>query len=56
MTFQELKKDLDPAFKRMTKADFVNYCTGNDGRARVGGPTGKGRMTAKRALALLGVS
>jgi hypothetical protein len=55
MSFSELRKDLDPAFKRATKAEFVAFCQGSDGRTRVGGPKGKGRLTATRALALLGL-
>jgi hypothetical protein len=52
-----LKTQLDPGFKRgWTKAVFIDYCQTVDGRTRVGGPVGKGRITAKRALALLGVS
>ncbi len=54
MTYQELQKDLDPTFRRVSKRDFVSYCTSVDGRVRVGGPTGKGRLTAKKALQLLG--
>jgi hypothetical protein len=57
MTYQDLKTQLDPGFKRgWTKAVFIDYCQTVDGRTRVGGPVGKGRITAKRALALLGVS
>ncbi len=53
MTYQELMKDLDPTFKRVSKKDFIEYCLDVDGRVRVGGPKGKGRLTAKKALALL---
>lgn len=53
MTYGELKKDLDPLFKGWTKRDFIAFCDGADGRVRVGGPKGKGRLTAKKALALL---
>jgi hypothetical protein len=56
MTFTELRKDLQPQYKQMTKAEFVNFCTASDGRVRVGLSKGKGRLTAKQALALLGVS
>lgn len=55
MTFAELKKDLDAEFRRMTKQDFIFIVSRQDGRLRVGGPKGKGRITAKKALALLGV-
>lgn len=55
MTHQELKKDLDLRYQRMSKADFINLCTGMEPRERVGGPKGKGRLTAKQALTLLGV-
>jgi hypothetical protein len=55
MTYTELKQELDPEFGRDTKADFILFCQLVDGRVRVGGPKGKGRITAKRALALLGV-
>ena len=59
MTFTELKKDLDPEFRRWTKAEFVEFLADEseygDPKVRVGGPTGKGRITVKRALALLGV-
>jgi hypothetical protein len=37
----------------MTKRDFVLTCQAVDGKTRVGGTVGKGRITAKRALALL---
>lgn len=53
MTYQELLKDLDPEFKRVSKKSFIEFCMYSDGRTRVGGPKGKGRITAKRALALL---
>jgi hypothetical protein len=53
MTYGELSKDLDPIFKRYSKKDFIAFCDGADGRTRVGGPKGKGRLTAKKALALL---
>lgn len=55
MTYTELKKDLLPDFRSYTKRDFIGFCQGVDGRVRVGGTKGKGRLTAKRALALLGV-
>ena len=53
MTYKELSKDLDPTFKGWTKRDFIDFVTNVDGRVRVGGPTGKGRLTAKKAAALL---
>jgi hypothetical protein len=56
MTYTELKKDLDPEFKGMTKQDFINLCQVIEPRSRVGGPKGKGRLTAKRALAFLGAN
>jgi len=55
MTYGELQKDLNPEFKRGTKRQFIAWCKEADGRTRVGGPKGKGRLTAKKALALLGV-
>lgn len=55
MTFTELKKDLLPEWKNSTKRDFILFCQAVDGRTRVGGPKGPGRITAKRALALLEV-
>jgi hypothetical protein len=58
MTFAELRKGdtLDPEFRAFsTKRDLVNCLMGLDGRTRVGGPKGKGRLTAKKTLALLGV-
>ena len=53
MTYGELLKDLDAGFKRVSKKDFIAFCDAVDGRTRVGGPKGKGRLTAKKALALL---
>ena len=53
-TFKELKKDLDPVFRAWSKADFIDFCSYAEPRTRVGGPKGKGRITAKRALSLLG--
>lgn len=53
MTYSELKKDLDAGFKQWTKKDFIEFCMYADGRTRVGGPKGKGRLTSKKALALL---
>lgn len=53
MSFTELKKVLDPEFKSYKKAEFVAFISNVDGRTRVGGSKGKGRITAKRALALL---
>ena len=53
MTYGELLKDLDPEWKRVSKREFVAFCSEVDGRVRVGGPKGRGRITAKRALALL---
>jgi hypothetical protein len=54
MTFKELKKDLDLYFaKGWSKQDFIWFCNDVDGRTRVGGPKGKGRLTARKALALL---
>lgn len=55
MTYSELKKVLAPAYKKMTKADFIAFCQDVDGRVKVGTETGPGRLTAKRALILLGV-
>ena len=55
MTYTELKKDLDPAFRGLTKSSFIDICLTVEPRTRVGGPKGKGRLTAKRALAFLGV-
>jgi hypothetical protein len=55
MNFTELKKVLAPDYKKMTKADFIAWCQGVDGRVKVGTASGKGRLTAKRALILLGV-
>lgn len=55
MTYAELRKALDPEFRFSTKTAFVEWAKGVDGRTRVGGPKGKGRLTAKKALALLGV-
>jgi hypothetical protein len=53
MTFDALRPTLDPQYRRMTKTEFVRFCQAVDGRIKVGGTTGKGRLTAKRALALL---
>lgn len=53
MTYKELSKDLDPEFRRWTKRDFIDFVMNVDGRTRVGGPKGKGRLTAKKAAALL---
>lgn len=53
MTYGELSKDLDPEFHRDSKRTFIAFCQAVDGRTRVGGPKGKGRLTAKKALALL---
>jgi hypothetical protein len=55
MNYTELKKVLDPEFKGITKGDFIAICQLGDQRERVGGPKGKGRVTKKRALQLLGV-
>lgn len=55
MTYFDLKKDLLPELRRLSKTEFVRYCQSVDGRVRVGGTTGKGRLTAKRALGFLGV-
>lgn len=55
MTYGDLKKVLDPQFKGVTKRDFIAFCLNGDQRVRVGGPKGKGRITKKRALSLLGV-
>lgn len=55
VTYQELRKILDPEWKVSTKFLFVEMAQKVDGRTRVGGPKGKGRLTAKKALALLGV-
>ena len=54
MKWTDLKAQLDSSFRRMTKREFINFCQSVDGRTRVGGTTGKGRITAKRALAFLG--
>ena len=55
-TFKDLKKVLDPGFQRgWSKGDFIQFCLYADGRVRVGGPKGKGRLTAKKALELLEV-
>lgn len=53
MTFKSLKPALDKDIKSMSKGEFISFCLNVDGRTRVGGPVGKGRITAKRALALL---
>lgn len=53
MTITELRKDLDPRFQKWLKKDLVAYLSAADPRERVGGPKGKGRLTAKKALALL---
>jgi len=54
MKFYDLKRVLDRDFAKMTKAEFVAFCeSAPDPKVRVGGPSGKGRLTAKRALALL---
>ena len=53
MNFRQLKMVLDPEFNGLTKAEFIETVSQLDGRIRVGGPKGKGRLTAKRALALL---
>lgn len=55
MTFKELKPELDKDVSKLSKREFVGFCLTVDGRTRVGGPKGKGRITAKRALALLNV-
>ncbi len=55
MNFIELKKVLDPEYQRTTKSEFIFLCQEGDQRERVGGPKGKGRVTKKRALQLLGV-
>lgn len=55
VTFREMKPMLDPDFRKLTKVDFVFVARAIDPKSRVGGPKGKGRLTAKRALALLGV-
>lgn len=55
VTYAELRKVLDAEWRFRTKADFVAVVRTVDGRTRVGGPKGKGRLTAKKALALLGV-
>lgn len=55
MTFTQLKADLRPELRRMSKAQFVDFILGADGRVRVGESRGKDRITAKRARALLGV-
>ena len=57
MNYADLRQDLLPEFRKhfTTKREFVAFCLSVDGRTRVGGPKGKGRITAKRALALLGV-
>lgn len=55
MTYTELKKSLDTEWKGLTKADFITMLQTVEPRTRVGGPKGPGRITAKRALALLGI-
>ncbi len=56
MNYTALKSQLDPEFRALTKAEFVRFCeSASDPKERVGGPKGKGRITAKRALILLGV-
>lgn len=55
MNFTELKKTLAPQYKKMTKAEFIAFCQTADGRVKVGTQVGPGRLTAKRALILLGV-
>lgn len=54
MTFYQLKQQLDPPFRVKTKAELVALLSKCEPRNRVGGPVGKGRITAKRALAALG--
>lgn len=56
MTYTDLKKVMDPSIRsaRFNKAEFIEFAGFCDGRVRIGGPKGKGRITAKRALALLG--
>ncbi len=58
MTFADLKKDLDQPYQKMSKRDFIQLMRDisyyGDPKTRVGGPKGKGRITVKRALALLG--
>ena len=57
MTYTALKKVLDPEYRYLTKAEFVALMRDpdTDQKSRVGGPKGKGRITAKRALSLLGI-
>lgn len=55
MTYKELKPALDKEVSKLSKREFIGFCLLADGRTRVGGPKGKGRITAKRALALLNV-
>jgi len=58
VTYTELKKSLDPQWRGMSRATFVGALTDvyywGDPKTRVGGPVGKGRITVKRALILLG--
>lgn len=56
MNYTELKKVLDQKYRGVTKNDFIAICMEGDAKERVGGPKGKGRVTKKRALELLGVS
>jgi hypothetical protein len=59
MTYTELRKVMDKDVRAsfQNKAEFIFFITDPwvDGRIRVGGPKGKGRITVKRARALLGV-
>lgn len=54
ITFTELKPQLLADVPRQ-KNVFIDYARSVAGQTRVGGTTGKGRITAKQALALLGV-
>jgi hypothetical protein len=53
--FQELRALLDPELRLRfrKKNELTAFLREQDGRARVGGPKGKGRLTAKKALDLL---
>lgn len=54
ITFTALKGQLDPGVPHQ-KNVFISYAQSVPGQTRVGGKTGRGRITAKQALSLLGV-
>lgn len=57
VTYADLKKVLDPEWQYRTKREFVHFARyADDPKMRVGGPKGRGRITVKRALSLLGVT